>query len=137
MAFKKIDLNKNQTLIYLANDTGDRIDINRINPHNDVYDGFEITVVLEKPTVAPTSEAGNEIFLRCNTPDLVVTNSNLCLKTTDNSSGGNHRGQFVQSPTYYESSDVYSENCVCIVKLTWCSVISKWVESSRQYSSYL
>lgn len=47
MALKKIDLKKNQNLIRIQNTGATDIYISRINPHDEVFDGFEIAVLLD------------------------------------------------------------------------------------------
>lgn len=134
MARKKIDLNKGQTLLIIGNDTDAPVVINRINPHSDVYDGFELTVVLEKPSVAPAGENENTVTLSWLKEGLIT--SNLILRTVGNSPSVSHGQNSIIGPTYYESVDTYLNNCLCVVRFVYSTYYSKWIEVSRQYVSY-
>ena len=107
MARKKIDLKKGQNLIVIGNNTNADVIINRINKHDEVYDGYELTVVLEKPTVAPVSEVTtNNVWLSqySTTPEAT---SNLILRTTGNNSAtGLATVLNISGPNYYSGIDV-------------------------------
>lgn len=47
MALKKLDLPKGRNFIRIENTTSTDYYINRINPHDEVYDGFEMTLILD------------------------------------------------------------------------------------------